>query len=137
MAGDGKTTEGRDLTLGQDMSFRTSLATIIIGLICVSWGCKGESGGTQIVEMTTGSYKTVADGRAEIWVGVFDSRWREDLGRLADTVEVEIRCGEDRRVVPVAADQPTETVCGIQLQLEEITTWRPPQAKIKVAWQDR
>jgi hypothetical protein len=87
--------------------------------------------------MNTGSYRTVADGRAEIWIGVFDSQWREDIERMMDTVEIEIRCGAERRVVWVSTDKLTEQVCGVQLQLVEITTWSPPKAKIEVVWEGR
>ena len=112
-------------------------AAIFCAMGCVSCAGGDDAGGVQIVEMTTGSYRTVADSRAELWIGKFDRPWREDIGQLTDTVEVEIRCGEDRQTVWVSADRLTEPVCGVQLQLVEITTWNPPKAKIKVAWDGR
>jgi hypothetical protein len=109
-------------------------ATIFVLAVSCSGGYDG--GGVQIVEMTTGSFRAIADYRAEILIGAFDRQWREDLQRLMDTVEIEIRCGAERQVVWVSTDRLTEPVCGVQLQLVEITSWRPPQARIKVVWGD-
>ena len=109
-------------------------ATIFVLAVSCTGG--DDAGGVQIVEMTTGSFRAIADYRAEIWIGAFDRQWREDLQRLMDTVEIEIRCGAESQVVWVSTDRPTEPVCGVQLQLVEITSWRPPQAKIKVVWDD-
>ena len=117
---------------------RRALACAVVACAVSVASCGGDApGGAQVVDMNTGSYRTVADGRAEIWIGVLDSQWREDIERMMDTVEIEIRCGAERRVVWVSTDKLTEQVCGVQLQLVEITTWSPPKAKIKVVWDGR
>jgi hypothetical protein len=91
--------------------------------------------GEETVEMVTGSYRTVANGRAEILIGEFGDLWDEEIGLSVDAVEVEVSCGEDNVVVWVTEDRPTEPVCRIELQLVEITSWSPPKAKLIVRWQ--
>jgi hypothetical protein len=121
-----------------DRPFFRSL--VVLAIACwavsiVSCSAGDETGGEQIVEMTTGSFRAVADYRAEIWIGKFDSQWREDLERMMDTIEIEIRCGAESQLVAVSGDRLTEPVCGVQVQLVEITSWNPPRAKIRVVWE--
>jgi len=116
------------------MNFRSAFAVIAIALGAASCGDGATPGGEETVHMVTGSYRTVANGRAEILVGEFGDLWREDLGLLVDAVEVEVNCGEESGVVWVSEDQPTEPVCRIELQLIEITSWSPPKAKLTVKW---
>ena len=97
-------------------------------------GTGGNLTGEETIEMVTGSYRTVADGRAEILIGEVGDVWSEEIGLLVDAIEVEVTCGEESRVVWVSEDQPTEPVCRIELQLVEITSWSPPKAKLTVRW---
>jgi len=84
--------------------------------------------------MISGSYRTVAEGRAEILVGGIGEVWNEEVGLMVDAIEVDVSCGEDRQVVWVSEEQPTEPVCRIQLQLVKITNWAPAKAKLRVTW---
>lgn len=86
------------------------------------------------VEMVMGSYRTVAEGRAEILIGEVGELEHEETGLLVDAVEVEVTCGEETRVLSVTEDHPTGTVCRIELQLVEITNWAPPKVKLIVRW---
>ena len=113
-----------------------ALAAACLALSFVSCSAGDETCGEQIVEMTTGSYRPVGDYRAEIWIGAFDSQWREDLERMMDSVEIEIRCGAERQTVQVSGDQLTDPVCGVRVQLVEITSWNPPRAQIRVVWEN-
>jgi hypothetical protein len=94
----------------------------------------GDAGDEETVEMISGSYRTVAEGRAEILVGGIGEVWNEDLGLMVDAIEVDVSCGEDRQVVWVSEEQPTEPVCRIQLQLVKITNWAPAKARLRVTW---
>jgi len=90
--------------------------------------------GEETFEMVSGSYRTVAEGRAEILIGEVGDLWSEEIGLLVDAVEVEVTCGEESGVVWVSEDQPTEPVCRVELQLVEITSWSPPKVKLTVRW---
>lgn len=110
------------------------LAVLVVGLGSASCGSGDTNGGEETVEMISGSYRTVAEGRAEILVGEIGDVWNEESGLKVDAVEVEVTCGEDRQVVWAREDQLTEPVCRIQLQLVEITNWAPAKSKIRVTW---
>jgi hypothetical protein len=86
--------------------------------------------------MVSGSYRTVADGRAEILIGDVGTVANEDQERRVEAVEVEVTCGEARETIWVSEERPTEQVCRIELQLVEITSWSPPKARIKIVWED-
>ena len=115
-------------------SWKAFLAVLVIALGAASCGGGGATGGEETVEMISGSYRTVAEGRAEILVGEIGDLWLEEKGLMVDAVEVEVSCGEEQQVVWVAEEQPTEPVCRIELQLVEITSWSPAKAKLRVTW---
>lgn len=109
-----------------------AIATLVLGL--VSCGGDGDTVDEETVEMISGSYRTVADGRAEILIGRFGDQWREDLGLEVDAVEVKVTCAEEEVVVWVFEDQPTQPVCRVQLQVVEFVTWTPPKVRVRVIW---
>jgi hypothetical protein len=111
------------------------LAVLLIALGGASCGGGNTIGGEETVVMVSGSYRTVAEGRAEILVGELGDLWREDLGRTVDAVEVEVTCAEQKTVVQACEDRMTEPVCRVQVELVEIVTWSPPKVKLRVAWQ--
>jgi hypothetical protein len=99
--------------------------------------CGGEPPATTAsFEMVTGSYRTVAEGRAEITIGELHDEWREDLGRNVEWVDVEVSCAEQTRVVEAVADAPSDEVCRVRIQLQKIVTWSPPKARIQVIWDE-
>lgn len=116
------------------MKFQSTLAVVAIAFGTMACGPGGALTGEETVEMVSGSYRTVAEGRAEILIGEVGDLWSEEIGLLVDAVEVEVTCGEESMVVWVSEDQPTEPVCRIELQLVEITSWSPPKAEIVVRW---
>lgn len=117
------------------MNAPSALAAATLALGAVACGAGGGTpAAEETVEMVTGSFRTVADGRAEILIGEVGDLWREETGIMVDAVEVEVSCGEESEVVWVSADKPTEPVCRIQLELVEITNWSPSKAKITVRW---
>jgi len=115
-------------------SWKADLAVLFIVLGAVSCGGGDATGGEETVEMISGSYRTVADGRAEILIGKIGDVPSEEQGLTVDAVEVEVTCAEERRVVRATDDQLTEPVCRVQLQLVEITNWSPGKARLKVVW---
>ena len=116
------------------MKTRPTLAAVMFAIGALSCGGSGSPVAEETVEMITGSYRTVADGRAEILIGEFGDQWREDLGLMEDAVEVEVTCAEEKVVVWVFEDQPTQPVCRVQLQLVDFVTWSHPKARLKVIW---
>jgi hypothetical protein len=110
------------------------LAVLLIALGGASCGGGDTIGGEETVVMVSGSYRTVAEGRAEILVGEVGDLWREDLGLMVDAVEVEVTCAEQKVVVRACEDRLTEPVCRVQLELVEIVTWSPAKVKLRVAW---
>lgn len=115
-------------------SWKAFLAFLLIALGAASCGGGGATGGEETVEMISGSYRTVADGRAEILVGEIGDLWLEEKGIMVDAVEVEVTCGEEMQVVWASENRLTEPVCRIQLQLVEIMNWAPAKSKIRVTW---
>ena len=85
--------------------------------------------------MVTGSFRLVADGRAEIRIGPFHDLWREDLGRAVDAVDVVVSCAEEQLVVAAVADAPSDEVCRVRLRLVKIVEWQPPKARLTVLWE--
>jgi len=110
------------------------LAVLLIALGGASCGGGDTIGGEETVVMVSGSYRTVAEGRAEILVGEVGDLWREDLGLMVDAVEVEVTCAEQKVAVRACEDRLTEPVCRVQLELVEIVTWSPAKVKLRVAW---
>jgi len=116
------------------MKARATVAAVAIAIGIVSCGGGDATGGEETVEMISGSYRTVAEGRAEILVGEIGDVYNEEVGLTVDAVEVEVTCGEEKQVVWASEDQLTEPVCRIQLQLVEITNRAPAKSKIRVTW---
>jgi hypothetical protein len=109
-------------------------AVLLITLVAASCGGGNTIGGEETVEMVSGSYRTVGEGRAEILIGKIGDLWLEEKGVTVDAVEVEVTCGEQKKAVWVCGGQLTESVCRVQLELLEIVTWSPPKVRLKVVW---
>jgi hypothetical protein len=86
--------------------------------------------------MVTGSYRTVADGRAVVTIGELHDERRADLDRKVEWVDVEISCAEESRVVEAVAEAPSDEVCQVRIQLQEIVSWSPPKVRIHVIWEE-
>ncbi len=112
------------------------LTVLVIALGSASCGGSGATGAEETVEMISGSYRMVAEGRAEILVGEIGDVPNEEQGPTVDAVEVEVSCAEDQKIVRVTEDHLTEPVCRVQLQLVEITNWSPAKARLKVVWSE-
>lgn len=89
----------------------------------------------QTITMSTGSFKNVGNGRATLWLGIVDVAWREDLGGLVDSAEIELECGGQIYPRIVYEDQPTESTCGVQVRLVELFDRSPPAARLQVTWE--
>ncbi len=116
---------------------RAKLLTIlVIALAAASCGGSGATRAEETVEMISGSFRVVADGRAEILIGEIGDVQNEEQGPTVDAVRVEVTCAEDQKIVRVTEAHLTEPVCRVQLQLVEITNWSPAKARLKVVWSE-
>ena len=64
----------------------------MVFLIVMLLALTGCSSNPQTVTMSIGSFKSVGNGRTELWLGIVDAEWRDDLGKLAGSAEVELEC---------------------------------------------
>jgi ABC-type glycerol-3-phosphate transport system substrate-binding protein len=112
------------------------LAVLVIAIGAASCG-GGAANGEETVEMVSGSYRTVGEGRAEILVGAIGDLSLEDQGVTVDAVEVEVTCGEQQKTVWASKNRLTEPVCRVQVELVEIVTWSPPKVQLKIVWNEQ
>jgi len=71
----------------------------------------------QMVEFMLGQTRRVMQGRAAVWFAQPDEAWREDLNAIVTGVRVEVSCKGERHGLFVFQDKPSDSVCGIRLQL--------------------
>jgi len=116
------------------MTSRTALASVVIALGAASCWHGEITVHNETVQMVPGTYRTVANGKAEILIGTVDDHEQEDTGLTVHAVEVEVSCGEEEKSVWVFEDRLTEPVCRVQLRLEEVVSWTPPRARLRVFW---
>ena len=90
----------------------------------------------QVITISSGSFKKVAGGRAEIWLGQVDSFWREDLDRLVDSAQFELKCAGEVFVGFAFEDQASREICGCQVRLVQTIDKSPPSAVLEITWDE-
>ena len=93
------------------------------GIYIVSIG--GIAKSPQRVTMSSGSFRTVANGRAQLHYAQWSS-----------VPEVEVLCHGERYLVDINSSQPSETVCGIRVRMISASAGftGAPQAELEVTW---
>ncbi|KGF72054.1 hypothetical protein DO97_13150 [Neosynechococcus sphagnicola sy1] len=101
--------------------------TLFLGLV----GCASSP---EVVTVTTGASRRVANGRAELWLGEVSESWRDDLNGIVDSAQIELNCNGQAYPQTVFNDKPSEVTCGVQVRLVEIPQLNPPKARLEILW---
>jgi len=89
----------------------------------------------EVVTLSTGATKRVANGRAQVWLGEIVAIPTES-GQLAEGVEFEITCGGETFFAEAITDGPGKPICGCYVRLVETLDTRPPSARLEITWSD-
>ncbi len=88
----------------------------------------------QTFTVTTGGTRTVAQGRAQIWLSAVRFDHRTEQGDVTSAAEIEMTCrGETFKEIAVLG-MPWKEICGCRVRLVEVLDTRPPSVRMEVTW---
>lgn len=110
------------------------LALVLFGFAWIPMMQGAGSDEPEVIRLSTGGTKKVAEGRAQLWLGEIDVRYGSE--GLVDAAAYELSCDGETFRGWVTEEEATPLMRGCQLRLIEVLDTTPRSARFEVSWTD-